>query len=171
MIDRPILTVDKFTEFTDMLSEKANGERSLETYLSALWKLLDANRNATPSWELFADLLERAFDEEPSPFNVEWLNYTSPPDIDVNVDQGFQLVQNMVLYQIADLHAMAEAGTLTIDPKFLYLGVDSPNGHRWFNLNIRLFLKCASPTYDSTDKNICNWKSLASFLWFGQNYE
>jgi hypothetical protein len=132
------------------------------------------HRKTRPSHALFARLLTEALAHEPPPFNEQWLNYVSPPDLSFEdshmVEDDFSYLQHMLLYQIADLHRMGEAGVLT--HPHAYFGLDSPTGFRWYNFHPADYLFCATGgmSKDAPDTQ-CNWADLAIFLWLGQIYE
>lgn len=71
--------------------------RSLETYLSALWKLVSTERPHTPTLKQFTHWLEAAFHQEPPPFDPRWL------DIQADYDQNFTTCDdcmNLLLFQL-----------------------------------------------------------------------
>jgi len=94
-----------------------------------------------------------------------------PPDLDKDDNQKpFTVLQQMICYQIADLHRMAQAGLL--ENKWRSFGIDSPTGHRWYNFDPSSYLHCAVQSLQvdgvSTD---ASWIDLAILLWLGQIYE
>ena len=142
--------------------------RTLEEYLRALWLLVQAHRQEPVTWAVISELLTAAFSAEPAAFDQSWLRYKSPPFSQKR--EGFAYLQHMLLYQIADLHRMREAGTLNFDATTLYFGVDSPTGHRWYNFEINGFFECA---FSGAEGNLeeSSWENLAELLYLGQIYE
>ncbi|GIK63598.1 MAG: hypothetical protein BroJett018_13920 [Chloroflexota bacterium] len=172
MVDRIIQNDAQFMEFVLELSHNTDYNKSLELYLSALWKLLDEKRNSPPTWELFATLIEKAYIEEAPPFDPAWLDFSVSPDSDrIFKETDFAIVQDLILFQIADLHRMSEAGTLSIPVMFLYTGVESPSKSYWYNFHPRSFWSCAFGERRSTGQTTCNWGNFAVLLKFGQEYE
>jgi hypothetical protein len=157
---------------------------TLEAYLSALWSLVQQHRTTPTSYALFGQLLADAFTSTPPPFDEQWLTYDAPPE-EVGIDpaevaDGFVFVQNLLLYQIADLHRMRAAGLLDQPGHILQMGVTSPTGETWYNCSPVSFLGGASillpdelgaGAENDQSVSVCTWGDLASFLWLGQIYE
>lgn len=153
--------------------------RPLEEYLRALWGILQhAQKDSIPFSQL-AEALQRAFVADPLPFDEDWLQYTAPPNFitmppstalaDEN-NTSFSVFQQMICYQIADLHRMAQAGML--ENKFRYLGVRSPTGHSWYNFDPSSYLHCAVQGLVNHDiDETRSWGVFAGLLWLGQIYE
>jgi hypothetical protein len=155
-----------------LLKEQENAYvGSLEEYLRALWGLIQPHQDSLATFALLAELLRDAFTAEPLPFDENWLMYTHPPSLYCESGEfildDFAILHQMICYQISDLHLMAQAGIL--NQPFIHLGVDSPRGHRWFNM-LRPFIylehgvQCGGET-------TCTWETLALILWLGQIYE
>ncbi len=153
----------------------ANGRamttRSLEEYLRALCGLLQQTQADGVTFRLLGQLLHDAFLAEPLSFDENWLQYDTPPDLDEDEKEGsFSVLQQMICYQIADLHRMAQAGLL--DNQFRYFGIDSPTGHRWYNFDPSSYLECAAQSLREDDAYTdASWTDLAVLLWLGQIYE
>jgi hypothetical protein len=146
-------------------------DRSLEEYLLALFRLIQQAQAKPVTFALLGQLLQDAFSAEPLPFHESWLQYEVPPDLDKDDnEQPFSVLQQMICYQIADLHRMAQAGLL--ENEWRYFGIDSPTGHRWFNFDPSSYLKCSVQSIREdgilTD---ASWIDLAILLWLGQIYE
>lgn len=147
---------------------------TLEEYLRTLWSLIQKHRNSEVTFSLLGRLLHDAFTNESPPFDESWLIYENPPDIMLDDndthDADFSLLQQMICYQIADLHRMREAGIL--DKPYIYLGADSPTGHRWYNFNPFSYLRCAiTSMVENLSSAKCFWGDLTILLWLGQIYE
>jgi hypothetical protein len=163
--------------------------RSLEAYLSALWKLVTADPPETPTLEQFVHWLEAAFHAEAPPFDPRWL------DIEIDYGQNFITYDdciNLLLFQIADLHRMKEAGVF--ENEYRYFGVQSPTGESWYNFDPLTYLECGirgnyrgykaeeviitipPPEGQSADSEIYeidsfSWQNIADTLVLGQLYE
>ncbi len=152
-----IRTVVDFRTFVRSLATTtaASYSGTLEAYLRALWRLIQQQRDVPFSYALFGRLLADAFTTAPLPFDEQWLAYQSPPEeLSQHTEQiadDYAFVQEMILYQIADLHRMASAGTLTQPGHILWLGVESPTGHTWYNFQVASFLECASASLVDED--------------------
>jgi hypothetical protein len=158
---------------------------SLEEYLRALWALIEEHKESFVTEELFIQLFTEAFTIQPAPFDENWFTYEAPPEeIEYahGVEDRYKLLQELILYQIADLHRMQEVGLLNKSEFELWLGVDSPTGNRWYNLDPASLLSCASqclldsePVTPEDNSNATetdwSWSDLAMILWLGQNYE
>jgi hypothetical protein len=146
----------------------------LEDYLGSVLRGVSRHPQDPPMWHLLAQVLAEGLITPPAPFEPRWLEYTDPPELltqphPVRVDP-FTDVQHMLRYQIADLHRMAEVGTLN-DPQ-RYFGIDSPTGHRWYNFDPSTFLACASSGMgEGSGITECSWDDLTITLWLGQIYE
>ncbi len=151
--------------------EDFKGRADLDAYLRALWGMILKHQETAPSWMLFAYVIEEAFAADPVPFDSTWLDYQNPPDLESDLSP-FEALQQMILFQIADLHRMEAAGTLDLSPEILFNGVDSPTGNHWFNFTSFSFLDCgAASADDSVHREECSWLDLAIFLRLGQIYE
>lgn len=173
-----ITTASDFRDFMrSVLLERAKTyQGSLEEYLRALWAVIQEYQDSPPSFALFAGILAGAFTKEPSAFNEDWLSYQSPPKNLIlgnhaTIKSDYECLQQIILYQIADLHRMTQVGT--INHPYRYFGIDSPTGYRWYNFDPEVFLECASgyPLWEKPTLSECTWATLALFLWLGQTYE
>lgn len=147
---------------------------TLEEYLRSLWGLIQMNRESEITFSLLGQLLHDAFVNEPPPFDESWLIFENPPDITLDEKDAhytdFSILQQMICYQIADLHRMKQAGIL--DKPYLALGADSPTGNRWFNFDPISYLRCATASMvKNLSATTCNWQDLTLLLWLGQIYE
>ena len=145
--------------------------RSLEEYLRALWSLIQQAQAKLVTYALLGQLLHDAFLVEPLLFDEMWLQYEAPPDLDEDENQNsFPVLQQMIGYQIADLHRMDQAGLL--ENEWRYYGIDSPTGHRWFNFDPSSYLQCAVQSLQEDGVSTeAGWINLAILLWLGQIYE
>jgi len=171
---KQIVTVGDFITFLEQLADMAEGNsRTLEDYLRSVLGNTLAHRNEAPTWQLLAQVLADGLTTSPMPFDPAWLAVTNPPAAwkpEITMSDPFAVAQQMLQYQIADLHRMADAGT--INHPYRYGGIDSPTGHRWFNFDPYAFLECASSGMNGGDNTTdCSWLDLSSMLWLGQNYE
>lgn len=170
-----ISTAGDFFTFVRELVPKAGAySGSLEEYLRAVSRLTAAHEDEPATWRLLAHILAGALNTEPPPFDPTCLETTDPPEAvimgqEAAIIDPFAALRQMLHYQIADLHRMAESGTIN-DP-YRYYGIDSPTGHRWYNFDPQTFLECASASGDGTDLSECSWVDLAILLWLGQIYE
>lgn len=143
---------------------------SLEEYLRALWRLIQIHQDRPVTFALLAELLRDAFTTEPLPFDAQWLMYTYPPPLDNDsggfILDDFAILHQMICYQIAELHQMAQAGIL--NQPFIHLDIDFPLRNRWSNVNLFTYLEHGVQCRIGT---ICTWETLACILWLGQIYE
>ena len=84
-----------------------------------------------PSYALFACLLRESFTSPPAEFGASWLGITKPLSEKADVDD-FEAVEQVLLFQIADLNRMGE--DIWGDPH-RYLGRTSPTGNTWYNFD------------------------------------
>jgi hypothetical protein len=151
---------------------------TLEEYLRSVWSLIQENASYKGSYGLFAEILTEAFSITPPPFDESWLKYKSPPRAignpsTVKEKDEYRFIEELILYQIADLHLMEQAGILKQPESVLSLGIASLSYNSWSNIHPQAFLEGAISGF--SDNNFdgleCNWRDLALFLWLGQIYE
>jgi hypothetical protein len=176
-----IQTSSQFREFMIVIaqSQAKNYQGSLEKYLCSLLSLVQESKNQKASWRLFAELFIKAFSNTPISFDEDWLNYKSPPMMILMRQppqkDGIEELQEILFYQIADLHRMEQAGYFKNDEimRELWFGEKkSPTGFKWSNFTPDSFLE--SMNYGlSENSNVteCSWTDLAIVLWLGQIYE
>lgn len=124
--------------FLAALTERC-GDRTLEDYLKALWRLAQPDQHQTAlTLPRFAALLEQALTAEPPPFDPAWAQaYLQTP----TAEAGHPRWQQIILRQIVDLHEMAQTGDLADEQRGF--GLDAPRGLRWYNFEPAGFLECA----------------------------
>ena len=143
---------------------------SLEEYLRALWSLVQRHRDSQLSYSLMAELIASALSAESAPFDERWLTYTKPFLPEPPEDTGtFEMLNDTLLYQIADLHRMKLTGQLDQSPSVLYMGVNSPTGHTWYNFDVAGFLNQGRRCFPVSEA--IDWADFIVFLWCGQIYE
>ncbi len=109
---------------------------SLEAYLRSLWSVVAQDRDEALTAEKFVEWVMTAWVMAPPPFNPEWLE--RHPKFSDEAD--FEAWEYCILYQIADLRKMHEAGLL--NDEYRYFGIDSPSGSRWYNFDPLTYLEC-----------------------------
>jgi len=162
-------------------------DRSLEEYLRALWRLgsLHKDKAALPL-TLFSELLERAFREDPPPFDPSWRRVANP---NLTKPPGYEGWEQTILYQVVDLRDMADAGMLRNEMR--YFGIKAPRENDWYNFDPLTYLECATagtfegfregdgriklnpstPDPPITGLTHVGWDEFRDFLWAGQYYE
>lgn len=163
--------------------------RPLEDYLRALWTVALPRKNELIEVDDVAEMLEAALSADVPPFDESWLErFANPPE-----PSGEFVVdwEQTILFQIVELHQMAEDGTL--DDKHRYFGVRSPSGATWYNFDITTYLECGVrgtvggyeadevvvlvPSPDGDDNSPVfelddfGWEAFTDLLWCGQFYE
>ena len=168
-----VKTISDFRRYVLSLADgrATASNRSLEEYLRALWRCIQQIQAEAVTFSLLAQLLQDAFIVDPLPFDESWLQYGTLPDIHSKANQeAFAVLQQMICYQIADLHRMDQANLL--DNQFRYYGIDSPTGYRWFNFDPASYLGCAVQSIQKESAfTDASWTDLAIVLWLGQIYE
>ncbi|MCA9922121.1 MAG: hypothetical protein KC421_07110 [Anaerolineales bacterium] len=124
------------------LEEQFGGELlpSLEAYLLSFWSLVVTESTDLIDVYQLLSWLERAFEHEPPPFQPHWLDIPSPQPFRKRI-ATFSDWEDVILFQIADLHRMAESGDLTSPNR--YEGITSPSGTQWYNFDPITYLECA----------------------------
>jgi hypothetical protein len=155
----------------DLAARHRVGQRSLESYLHAMWGLASGQASRA-HWPLdeFAELLAASFVAPEPSFDGRWLE--PPPES----ASGFDRWQHAIVRQVVDLREMGEAGLLTSELR--YYGLDAPRGGRWYNLDTCSYLESATagtfgglmPDDDSQFTRL-DWDRFAAFLLAGASYE
>ena len=92
-------------------------------------------------------------------------------------EDDFAVLQDTILFQIADLRRMH--GAQTVD-KMRYFGLSSPTGSSWSNWDPVTYLECgtrgfishlAAGHYRDFTEARCNWITFAVILELGRVYE
>jgi hypothetical protein len=178
-------------EFVRNLKDKHKGESlpSLEDYLCSLWSIVSRSQHSLPTFEKLVEWLEKAFTEEPPQFNPDWMERSLWYEGELT---DYADWEHLILFQIADLRRMAEAGIL--ENEYRYYGIDSPSGSRWYNFDPLTYLECGvrgmyggyeedevivlipPPEGESADSPVCilnefTWQDFSGILKYGQEYE
>lgn len=163
-----VTTGEALATFLMALSHRIKSSRSLEEYLRALWQLAQGYQHTPLTFSLIAQLFETALTAEPAPFENEWLAlYQQPPHLPKEyTEREFAYFQHMILFQIADLHRMKNAGMLDKPGHILWLGVESPTGQTWYNVGIAGFIHQSAYAIQHP-----GWIAMGELLYSGQTYE
>src|SRR5262245_25207017 len=121
-----VKTAGDFVRFINTLLAEEEFKGSLEEYLRALWGILSTKHETKPSWALLAHSFKEAYSASVPDFDEGWMVYEHPPKLDNDKKNDFTLINQMLLYQIADLRRMKNAGTLNRSMDELWLGWNSP---------------------------------------------
>jgi len=171
----PIVTASGFREVILSLISRQEPvyKGSLEDFLRALLVSLAKYESKSPSYSLFALILEEAFQDNPRTFNDDWLQYTEPPPNRVGQDilqakskaygfhlpiaettakglSDFECLHRTTLFQIAELRRFAEKKPEEYGKyaeyamNYKYLGLESPTGQTWYNWDPFTYLECAT---------------------------
>ena len=147
--------------------------RDLETYLSALYTLVDENQNVTPNAEMLLNLVQTAFTSVPTQFNSDWLRIEQPPGNNSQEIFGIEFTLEVIKFQISELHKM-RGKQLNSETK--YFGIDSETENRWYNFDPFTILECGTAglmeNFEADDREIeGNWQFLGNLLEIGRVYE
>jgi hypothetical protein len=113
--------------------------RSLEEYLRALWALAHNWPYDIIPAEKLAGWFRDAFTAEVPPFDDAWRSIQRDDEGSNNI--GRTAWEQCILFQIADLRRMAEAGML--ENEYRYFGIESPTGFWWYNFDPWSYLEAA----------------------------
>lgn len=147
------------------------GQRSLESYLQAMWGLARAHPSRA-HWSLaeFEELLAASFVEPAPSVDERWLE--PPPESASSFDRW----QHAIVRQVVDLREMGEAGLLISELR--YYGLDAPRGGRWYNFDTCSYLESATAgTFgglmpdDDSEFTTLDWDRFVEFLVAGASYE
>ncbi len=164
-------------------------DRSLEEYLRAMWALGTASYGEMIDANGVCEILTRAVTADAPPFQEAWrARFSTPPKPSGEFVVDWECT---ILFQITELRAMAEDGTL--ESKYRYFGVVSPSGGSWYNFDVVTYLECGVrgtvggfeadevvvlvPDPDGDDDSAIfeladfGWEAFTDLLWCGQYYE
>lgn len=169
--------------------DKQFKDRDLETYLLALYQLIEAHKNKEVTYELILELLKKAFAAEPIEFDNQWLSINYPPDRNrlnlkfTNPDfknvvdktntsdlSPYDFTMEVLKFQIADLHKMK--GKQLAD-EMRYFGVTSETGNSWYNFNPLSNLSCGVACVEDNEIEweTADWSIIGEILEYGRIYE
>jgi hypothetical protein len=131
---------DLYLAVAGLIERHRAGERGLEEYLRALWRLAQGCRDR-PALAVteFIDLLDGAFTLPAAPFEEAWRSRHAQEG---TITTGFAGWEARLVRQVVDLREMAERGLL--DNEMRYFGINAPRGSRWYNFDPCTFLECAT---------------------------
>jgi len=183
-----------YNEFYNKINYRNNvGKRDLETYLLALLKLIEQEREQTLTADFLLKLILEAFSSEPKKFDNNWLKIVKAPDEKTiynkftdetaNSSEDENATANdieiyytiaVLQFQIAELHKMKGK---QLDDKEKYFGIDSETGNRWYNFDPDSILECGMRCYldhdddDNEQEFEVSWQTLGDLLEMGRIYE
>ena len=183
-------------EFYDTITALSNEHtnRDLETYLLALYNLVESHQSEPLTPALLFQLLGEAFSAPPIEFDAQWLSITASPDRNIlskkftNPDvantidksreaqtEGIDYTREVLRFQIAELHKMRGK---QLDDDMRYFGIPSETGNYWYNFDPFTNLECGargildnSDEEDETAPFETNWDTLGDLLEMGRIYE
>ena len=187
----PVTTLEFYEHICSFPERFEN--RNLESYLSALFLLVQETEDAALNVDKLLHLLETAFTSEAIAFDNKWLLIRSAPDENVmsrkftnpeiqppsdksteSEYKGKEFTLAVLRFQIAELHRMRDMPHVN---KSEYLGLASETGNYWYNFDPFTNLECGARCLidsggDGTSHElICNWETLGELLEMGRVYE
>ncbi len=177
-----------YQEFEKNINLGSLKNRDLETYLLALLKLVEDEREQILTAELLLKLLQDACTSKPKKFNVEWLKIKDEPDENTFMNSKtnsstdktkvadigeFYYSMAVLKFQIAELHKMKGK---QLEDEWKYYGIDSETGNRWYNFDPSSILDCGMRCFMDGNKNgdqefKVSWRTLGDLLEMGRIYE
>lgn len=177
-----------YKEFDNNINLGSLKNRDLETYLLALLKLVEQEREQILTTDLLLKLLQDACTSKPKKFNVEWLKIKDAPDENTFIDSKtnsstdktiisdigeFYYSMTVLKFQIAELHKMKGK---QLDNESKYEGIDSETGNRWYNFDPGSILDCGMRCFmdhvrDDDKEFEVSWRTLGDLLEMGRIYE
>ena len=172
----------QFNEFNHSINaifEKSHKWNNLEDFLRSMWGEILKNQDNPITWAILIDIISDAWTNEPLEFDEKWLDIIqSADDIEIERDvtlPDFEYLRGTILFQIADLRRMRDAGYFELDGNILFMGKQSPTGAIWYNWTPQDFLTCGIGGIGDHqgDDNLpdATWRNLAELLYLGQMYE
>lgn len=177
-----------YKEFDNNINLGSLKNRDLETYLLALLKLVEQEREQILTADLLLKLLQDACTSKPKKFNVEWLKIKDAPDENTFINSKtnsstyktiisdigeFYYSITVLKFQIAELHKMKGK---QLDDEWKYDGIDSETGNRWYNFDPGSILDCGMRCFmdhnkDDDQEFEVSWRTLGDLLEMGRIYE
>ncbi|VXC10885.1 MULTISPECIES: hypothetical protein [Chryseobacterium] len=177
-----------YKEFDNNINLGSLKNRDLETYLLALLKLVEQEREQVLTADLLLKLLQDACTSKPKKFNVEWLKIKDAPDENTFINSKtnsstdktiisdigeFYYTIAVLQFQIAELHKMKGK---QLDDNEKYFGIDSETGNRWYNFDPGSILDCGMRCFmdhnkDDDQEFEVSWRTLGDLLEMGRIYE
>ncbi len=112
--------------------------RFLRALLGGCWRARDeASADEEPSWDALLALCAVALRDEPLVLDPSWLEDPRPPESAPRLDGGFEELERVLLFQIADLHQLEMVGKLR--DEWSLLGLPSPSGALWNSFEFFLY--------------------------------
>lgn len=174
------MKLDEFIEKINSLTKQTDSATDLEYFLRSLWKAILKYQDQEPSFELFQQIISESWTGEPIDFDKSWFAIKENANmIEIKTStrmDDFEYLRGTILYQIADLRRMRDAGYFEMDGNILFMGVQSPTGSSWYNWSPEDFLNAATSALGSSNpkQNVVEtitWRDLAALLYLGQLYE
>lgn len=177
-----------YKEFDNNINLGSLKNRDLETYLLALLKLVEQEREQILTADLLLKLLQDACTFKPKKFNVDWLKIKDEPDENTFINSKtnsstdktiisdigeFYYSIAVLKFQIAELHKMKGK---QLDDEWKYDGIDSETGNRWYNFDPGSILDCGMRCFmdhnkDDDQEFEVSWRTLGDLLEMGRIYE
>lgn len=110
----------------------------LRALLGACWRARDVRAaGVEPSWEDLLGVWTEALRGEPLELPESWLDDPQVPEEPPRLDGGFEELERVLLFQIADLHQIELVGKLR--DEWSLLGLPSPSGALWNSFEFFLY--------------------------------
>lgn len=165
------MNAEKFYKQICSLSTRFQN-RDLETYLLALYKIVELRKNKKLSYDLIFEMIQAAFVQEPTALQEEWLSCNIPPDeFEINDTLSpYDYTIEVLKFQIAELFKMRGK---QLANEHRYFGIPSETGNYWYNFDPLGNLACGARCMldNETDFSILDWSFLGMLLEFGRSYE
>jgi hypothetical protein len=183
--------IELYKQICDLPNKYEN--RDLETYLLALYALVESHEKQSLTDDLFLEIISSAFTSEPCVFQEVWLNYdqlpynhkwwmrkVTNPEVKEHIDKtsyrdtiGIDFTKNVLKFQIAELHKMRNN---QLKNELRYFGIKSETGHFWYNFNPFTNLECGvrcliDHANNENELLELNWQTLGEILEDGRIYE
>lgn len=174
------MKLSKFVTKTMEIAGRPSKLISLEEFLRSVWNTILIHQHGEPSASLFVQIISEAWDGDSGEFDSEWLKIQESADgIEFTTQKqmnDFDYLRGTILYQIADLRRMRNAGYFERGANVLFMGVQSPTGATWYNLSPKSFLECGTRgmkdgAREDIELNDVTWRFFAELLHLGQLYE
>jgi hypothetical protein len=112
--------------------------RFLRALLGAAWRARDAGASGDePSWDELLAVFVEALRGAPVELAASWLDEPRVPSALPLLDGGFDELEQVLIFQIADLHQLEMVGKLR--DEWSLLGLASPSGALWNSFEFFLY--------------------------------
>lgn len=191
-----ISTPRDFRDFVlDLIDHHSMTDRTIGTYLRALWAAMLQHKDNVVTYALLAQLIKSAYEIEPLLFDPAWLNvqqlgWTWDKNTESyivksfnkeartwgiserNVDP-FRILETTILAQISERHLLEDAPDSLTEKQSSYLknNWSNPDPYPYLQTAIYVLYDETEEQTETSKMEVLDWAELAAILSIGQVYD